>query len=141
MTTWLDDIGQYLEDSTTSIGTFSPTSTQTRDIFIGATPSTTGSFVVLYPYAGMVPDLLLNLSAFHRPRLNVLVVSTAADGGHQKSIDIRTRLTVANIGLPASTAVRNYLSIIPLGEPETLGKDQNGRGQFVTNFQIEYTDV
>lgn len=137
--TWLDDLGQYLEDSTASIGIFSPTSTQTRNIFIQNSPSTGDSYIVLYPYAGLKSGWTMNGDAFQNPRLNVLVTSTAADGGHQKSIDIRTRLDHAHdLRLPTSTYSRVYLLIESLGEPEYLGKDPNGRGQFVQNFQIQY---
>lgn len=140
MTTWLDDLAQYLEDSTDSIGVFSPTSTQTRSIYTLNAPSTDTSHVILYPYAGMSPDWTLYSSGYYCPRLNVLVVSTAADGGLQKSIDIRTRLNhVANVGLPTSTVARLYRHIYPLGDPEWLGKDESGRGQFVINFQVEYS--
>jgi hypothetical protein len=139
MTTWLDELAQYLEDSTASIGVFTPSSTQTRDIFIQNAPSTLGSYVVLYPYAGMKSDWTMNRDTVQKPRLNILVTSTAADGGHQKSIDIRTRLDhVSHTGLPTSTIARYYLLIESLGEPEYLGKDSNGRGQFVQNFQIQY---
>ena len=139
MTTWLDELAQYLEDSTTSIGVFSPSSTQTRDIYIQNAPSVLTSYIVLYPYAGMKSSWTMNRDVIQNPRMNVLVVSTASDGGHQKSIDIRTRLDHVNhTGLPSSTIARTYLLIESLGEPEYLGKDANGRGQFVQNFQIQY---
>ena len=78
-----------------------------------------------------------------KPRLNVMVRSTAADGGHQKSIDIRTRLDhVTALNLPSSTtAVRHYVRIEALNEPEYLGRDEHGRGQFVSNYQIEYINA
>lgn len=142
MATWLEDIAQYLEDSTTSIGIYSPTTTETRTIYLNNMPSTADSFIVLYPYAGMAPDWSHDNDSFRRPRLNVLVVSTAADGGHQKSIDIRKRLDhVHETALPSSTAARHYLLIEGLGEPEYLGKDATGRGQFVTNYQIKYISM
>lgn len=141
MTLWIEDIAQYLEDSTTGIGVFSPTSTQTRTIYCQALPASTASLIVLYPYAGLAPDWTRDRQSFRKPRLNVAVYSTAADGGHQKSIDIRTRLDhVDNLLLPSSTdAARRYIQILALGEPEYLGKDDNGRGYCVTNYQVEYT--
>jgi hypothetical protein len=132
MSTWIDDIAGYIASSTASIGT----------VYIQNMPSTAGSFTIIYPYAGMPSDFTMNSDGFHRPRLNVLVTSTATDGGHQKSIDIKTRLDHAyDLRLPSSSAQRHYLLIQCLGEPEYLGKDVNGRGQFVTNYQVEYQDI
>lgn len=140
MTTWIEDIAQYLEDSTTGIGISSPTSTETRTIYINNLPSTERSLIVLYPYAGMTPDFTHDGVNYRKPRLNVAVRSTAADGGHQKSIDIRTRLDHAHdLILPSSTsAARRYPLIQSLGEPEYYGRDENGRGIFIQNFQVEY---
>jgi hypothetical protein len=142
MTTWIDDLAQYLEDSTTSIGVFSPTSTQTRDIFCNNLPGSTASIIVLYPYAGIAPEYQMNGDNYRKPRLNVMVRSTSADGGHQKSIDIRTRLDhVTAISLPSTAAARHYVKIEALGEPEYLGRDENKRGMFTLNFQVEYINT
>jgi hypothetical protein len=77
----------------------------------------------------------------HRhPRLNIAVHSTAADGGYQKSIDIRTRLDRAHdLALPTSSADVKFHLIKLLGEPEYLGPDEIGRGYCVTNYEVEYT--
>jgi hypothetical protein len=142
MTTWIEDLAQYLEDSTTSIGVFSPTSTQTRDIYCNNLPGSTASLIVLYPYAGIAPEYQMDGGNYRKPRLNVIVRSTSADGGHQKSIDIRTRLDhVTNLGLPTTAIARQYVRIEALNEPEYLGRDEHGRGQFVTNFQVEYINT
>jgi len=142
MTTWIDDLAQYLEDSTTSIGVFSPTSTQTRDIFCNNLPGSTASIIVLYPYAGIAPEYQMNGDNYRKPRLNVMVRSTSADGGHQKCIDIRTRLDhVTATSLPSTAAVRHYVKIEALCEPEYLGRDENKRGMFTLNFQVEYINT
>ena len=143
MTTWIDDIAQHLEDSTTSIGIFSPTSTETRTIYCNNLPGSTASLIVLYPYAGIAPEWMMDQQNIRKPRLNVLVRSTAADGGHQKSIDIRTRLDhVTNSHLTTSTAYsRHFVRIEALNEPEYLGRDEHGRGQFVTNYQVQYINT
>lgn len=139
MTTWIDDLAQYLDDSTTGMGVFTPSSTETRSIFCYNLPASTASVIILYPYAGTSPDHTLDRESFRHPRLNVVVYSTAGDGGHQKSIDIRKRLDHAgDMGLPTSSAARRYTLIKALGEPEYLGKDEVGRGYTVTNYQIEY---
>lgn len=139
MTTWIDDLAQYLDDSTTGIGVFTPTSTETRSIYCYNLPASTASLIILYPYEGMVPDFTHDGVNYRKPRLNVAVRSTAADGGHQKSIDIRTRLDHAHdLALPSSVAARRYTLIESLGEPEYYGRDENGRGIFIQNFQVEY---
>jgi hypothetical protein len=143
MTTWIEDLAQHLEDSTTSIGVFSPTSTETRTIFCNNLPGSTASLVVLYPYAGLAPEYQQDLGNYRKPRLNVAVYSTDADGGHQKGIDIRTRLDrITDLSLPSSTtSVRHYVVIEALGEPEYLGTDEHKRGMFSINFQVEYSNI
>jgi hypothetical protein len=133
-------LAQYLEDSTTSIGVFSPTSTQTRDIYCNQLPGSTASLIILYPYAGFAPDWTMDGINYRHPRLNIAVHSTAADGGYQKSIDIRTRLDHAHdLAFPSSTSpVIRFQLIKALGEPEYLGKDEIGRGYCVTNYDVEY---
>jgi hypothetical protein len=142
MVTWIEDLAQYLEDSTTSIGIFTPTTTEARTIYCNNLPGSTASLIVLYPYAGIAPEYQMDGENFRKPRLNVIVRSTSADGGHQKSIDIRTRLDhVTNLALPTSSVARQYVRIEALNEPEYLGRDEHGRGQFVTNFQVEYINT
>lgn len=134
--TWLDDIAWSLNQSTLSIG-YATTSTASRTIYTQNRPSTTGSYVVLYPYAGMPPGWTQDRTRTANPRLNVLVISTAADGGWQKSKDIISCLDrIVNTKLPPSSAF--YRSIESLDEPGWLGKDENGAGNFVINFQVTY---
>ena len=137
MVTFLDDIAARLTASTLSIG-YATTTVSARTIFIQNRPSTKGTFIVLYPYAGMGPEWTHggNRTAF--PRLNVLVSSTAADGGHQKAMDIISCLdNVTNSKL--SPTSQFYRRITALGEPEWLGKDENANGTFVINFQVTYS--
>jgi hypothetical protein len=64
-------------------------------------------------------------------------VSTANDGGFQKSLDVITCLDkIINTNLSPSSAF--YRSIEALQEPEWLGKDELGYGNFVINFQVIY---
>jgi hypothetical protein len=134
--TWLQDIAWTMNQSTLGIG-FSSTSTSARTIYLQGRPSTTGSFIVLYPYAGRVPEWTHDRKRAARPRLNVLIVSTASDGGYQKSLDVISCLDkIENTKLAPSSA--NYRSIDALQEPEWLGKDENGNGNFVINFQVIY---
>lgn len=141
MTTWIDDLAQYLEDSTTSIGIFTPTSTETRSIFCNNKPGSTASMAVLYPYAGIAPEWRMDRIHIQNPRLNVTVLSTAADNGHQKCMDVKTRLDHAtDLDLPSSTtALRHFYIIEALNEPEYLGRDENNRGMFSINFQVQYS--
>jgi hypothetical protein len=145
MTLWHEYLAQYLEDSTSSIGVFSPTSTETRSIYCNALPVSTAvvqpTVTILYPYAGIAPSWAMDGGVLRHPRLNIAVHSTASDGGYQKSIDIRTRLDHAHdLSFPSSTTpVIRFTLVKSLGEPEYLGKDDVGRGYCVTNFDVEYT--
>jgi hypothetical protein len=133
---WVQDIAWTLNQSPLSIG-FSSTSTAARTIFIQNRPSTGGSCIVLYPYAGRVPEWTNDRKRAARPRLNVLIVSTASDGGLSKSLDVIACLDkIMNTKLAPSSNF--YRSIDALQEPEWLGKDQNGYGNFVINFQVIY---
>ena len=134
--TWLQDIAWTLSQSTLNIG-YATTTASSRSIFIQARPSTVGSFIVLYPYAGRVPEWTHDRKRTARPRLNLLVVSTANDGGYQKSLDVITCLDkIENTSLAPSSVF--YRSIDALQEPEWMGKDENGAGNFVINFQVVY---
>lgn len=141
MTLWIEYIGQYLAASTDSIGVWTATSTASKTIYVNNLPGSTASLIVLYPYAGRVPDWAMNGNVLRYPGLNVHVHSTASDGGLQKSIDIRTRLDHAHdISYPTSTTASIHFKIIKaLGDPEYLGKDEVGRGYCVTNYSVEYT--
>ena len=134
--TWLQDIAWQLNQSTLAIG-FSNTSTAARNIYVQNRPSTGGSCIVLYPYAGRVPEWTNDRKRTARPRLNVLIISTANDGGFSKSLDVITCLDkVVNTKLAPSYV--SYRAIEALQEPEWLGKDENGYGNFVINFQVIY---
>jgi hypothetical protein len=135
---WLQDISWKLNQSTLGIG-YATTSTSGRTIHLLNRPSTTGSFIVLYPYAGMMPSRTMNQHRTANPRLNVLVVSTATDGGLQKAYDIISCLDrITNTTLSTSSNALFYQNIEALQEPEWLGKDENGAGNFVINFQVSY---
>ena len=140
MATFLNDIAVRLEASTLSIGYATTTAGYARTIFLQNLPSTTGSWIVLYPYGGMGPEWThgstsATRAAFHR--VNVLVVSTAADGGHQKSLDIITALD-NTVNAKLSPTSNFYRRIVAEQEPTWLGKDAGGRGQFSINFQVSY---
>lgn len=137
MATWLNDIAMRLNASTLSIG-YATTTSADRTIFIENRPSTKGSWIVLYPYQGMGPEWSHGGDRAAFPRLNVLVISTAADGGHQKGLDIISALDNAYNFWGSYTTTRFYRRIVALGEPEYLGKDENGCGNFVINFQVSY---
>lgn len=136
--TWIQDIAWGLNQSTLSIG-YATTSTAARSIFIQNRPSTSDTCIVLYPYAGLPPDWSQDRKRTQNPRLNVLVVSTATDGGWQKSQDIITCLDrVVNSPTSSSTSGTTFKEIQALQEPEWLGKDEHGNGNFVINFQVSY---
>jgi hypothetical protein len=139
MATFLNDLAVRLEASTLSIGYATTTAGYARSIFLQNLPSTAGSWIVLYPYGGMPPEWTHSTAATRAamPRCNVLVVSTAADGGHQKSLDIVTALD-NTINARLSPTSYFYRSIRVEQEPTWLGKDAGGRGQFSINFQVVY---
>lgn len=137
MATFLNDMAMKLNASTLAIG-YATTTVAARTIFLQNRPSTYGSCIVLYPYAGQGPEWTHGDARAAMPRLNVLVVSTAADGGHQKALDIVTCLDNSYNEWGTYTTTRFYRSIRALAEPEWLGKDETGSGNFVINFQIVY---
>lgn len=137
MATFLDDIAWKLNASTLSIG-YASSSTADRTIFMQNRPSTKTSMIILYPYQGMAPEWSHDDKRAASPRVNILVLSTAADGGHSKALDIVSALDNVYNAWGSYTTTRFYRSIRALGEPEWLGKDDGGLGQFVINFQIVY---
>ena len=137
MATFLDDIAWKLNASTLSIG-YATTSTANRTIFTLNRPSTYGSWIVLSPYGGLGPEWTHSdqkRAAF--PRCNVLVISTAADGGHQKALDIISALDNTYNAAGHYTS-QFYRRIVAEQEPTWLGKDSNGCGNFTINFQVSY---
>lgn len=135
--TWLQDIAWQLHKSPLSIGTATTTSAN-RTIYIQSRPPTTGSCIVLYPYSGLGPGWSNDRKRITNPRLNVLVVSTANDGGFQKAQDIITcldHITNSTLGYSSSAA---YKSVVALQEPMWMGNDENGNGNFTVNFQVVY---
>jgi hypothetical protein len=137
MVTFLNDIAVRLAASTLSIGYATTTAGFDRTIFIQNLPSTAGSWIVLYPYAGMGPEWSHGGTRAAFPRVNVLVVSTVADGGHQKALDIISALDNTKNATLAPTS-QFYRRIVAEQEPTWLGKDAGGRGQFSINFQVSY---
>jgi len=137
MVTFLNDLAVKLEASTLSIGYATTTAGYARSIFLQNLPSTAGSWIVLYPYGGMGPEWTHNGDRAAFPRCNILVTSTAADGGHQKALDIVSALdNIHNSKLSPSSNF--YRSIRVEQEPTYLGKDAGGRDQFSINFQVVY---
>jgi len=137
MATFLNDLAVRLEASTKLIGYATTTAGYARTIFLQNLPSTVGSWIVLYPYGGMGPEWSHGGDRAAFPRCNVLVVSTAADGGHQKALDIVSALD-NTVNTKLSPTSYFYRSIRAEQEPTYLGKDTGGRGQFSINFQVVY---
>lgn len=118
----LDDVAAYLQ--TQGIGTIG------TDIFKGAMPDQPDNCICLYEYAGSPPDLHWN---GEYPGLQVMARNTSYAAGRTKIETIRTKLH----GLTEQTlGTTRYLLIKANQSPESLGRDENNRQEFVINFTI-----
>lgn len=118
----LDDIGQYLQSK--SIGTLGV------DIFLGMMPDQPDNLVALFEYAGSPPDLNWN---GEYPSLQVMVRNTSYPAGRTKIEQVRDVLHGLCEQVINGT---RYLLIKAKQSPESLGRDDNNRCEFVINFDV-----
>jgi len=119
----LDDIALYLE--TQGVGTCG------TDIFAGTMPSQPNNCIVLYEYAGYPRYLVWN---GERPGLQVRVRNTSYSAGRTKIEEVvQTLHGVCEYTAPSGV---RYLLIRAEQSPESLGQDDNGRFEWVVNFDV-----
>lgn len=118
----LDDIANYLQ--TQGIGTVG------TDIFRGLMPDQPDNCIALFEYAGSPPDLHWN---GEYPGLQVRVRNKSYSAGRAKIgavVDVLHGLTEQVLG------TTRYLLIRANQSPESLGRDNNGRNEWVVNFAV-----
>jgi hypothetical protein len=118
----LDDIGQYLQSK--GVGTLG------ADIFLGMIPDQPDNLVALFEYAGNPPDLNWN---GEYPSLQVMVRNTSYPAGRTKIEQVRD--TLHGLCEQVINGTR-YLLIKAKQSPESLGRDDNNRCEFVINFDV-----
>lgn len=118
----LEDIGGYLQAQ--GIGTVG------ADIFLGFLPEAPDSCVALFEYAGSPPDLHWD---GEYPGLQVRVRNKSYATGRAKIEQAKNALH----GLTEQTlGVTRYLLVKAKQSPESMGRDANGRNEWVINFTI-----
>lgn len=118
----LEDIGNYLQAN--GVGTVG------TDIFLGQMPEAPDNCVALFEYAGYSPDLHWD---GERPGLQVRVRNKSYAAGRAKAEQIVQKLHGLAEGMLSGT---RYLLIRAEQSPESLGRDANGRNEWVVNFAI-----
>ncbi|MFI1942060.1 minor capsid protein [Streptomyces purpureus] len=132
----LDSIARYLAER--DIVTYDPDGI-TGDVFLESMPSRPGVAVVLTVYDDRVePDSLLG---YDEPRMQVRVRGDA-DPRTSRRLCARIRSALHGLGpvtLPGG--VELILSVCLQGAPASLGVDENGRHEHVTNFRMEHRSI
>lgn len=131
----LSDIRSWLISSSTGYAQVGP-GLSTHTVYLNKRPASTGNFIVLHQYGGMAPVAIYG-GVIDQPRVQVeLLTAVTSDSGYQTALAIQNRLRyVSNMWIPTSTGDL-FFSIDPLQAPNPLGVDENGRMQWVQNFQI-----
>ena len=136
----LDDLAVWLASTSTGSAQFGPGVSTAMPVYKGKMPASTGNFYVLYQYAGLQPERLLNM-IIDKPRVQVLTLSNSTvDNGYAAALTAGNRLRfITNTYLPSSSAGNFYIEVSPLASPESLGMDETGRMHWYQNFQIQVT--
>ena len=122
----LEDIGQYLQSNAVGIvGT---------DIFYGYLPNSPDDCIVLFEYAGEPSEYAHDGSSVEKPGLQVRVRNVSYSSGRSKIDQIKNVLNLITNRVVGETF---YLSIIANQSPIGLGRDTQGRSEFVINFSIK----
>lgn len=127
--TLLDSLAEYLEQR--GHGARNVT------LFVGNLPASPDSVIVLRDYAGSPPQYKQDsvLPAWEMPRFQMLIRDPGYAGARQKARSVWEALHISN------TLMNGVLLISsrPLQAPFGLGKDENGREQYVANFECRVT--
>jgi len=118
----LEDVGGYLQ--TQGVGTIG------TDIFYGFMPDASDNCITLFEYAGSPPDLHWG---GEYPGLQVRVRNKSYATGRTKIEQVKNALH----GLAETTlGATRYLLVRANQSPQSLGRDANGRTEWVINFTI-----
>lgn len=128
----LDGIARHLD--ALSLVTYDPEGTG-GDTFLDDMPSEPNSAVAITSYqAGAEPDSLL---PYDEPRIQVRTRDTDPTAARTRCRDIYSELHgLGPVDLPDGT--RLILCVALQGGPTAIGKDQNGRAEYVCNFRAEH---
>jgi hypothetical protein len=124
----LDDIASYLaSEGIGVVGT---------DLFKGQIPDSPDNCVAIFEYAGQRPETTHDNATFEHPGLQVRVRNLNYANGRQKIHDVFEVLHgLCNTNLSSTF----YLSIFAIQSPESIGRDENDRVEFVQNFAVTKT--
>jgi hypothetical protein len=134
---YLDDIRSWVISTSSGNGYIGQGSTY--PCYVGKEPASTANMHILYTYAGMAPERIAD-AYIDKPRFQVKTVSAASsDNGYNAALTIQNRLRfVCNRTIPTSSGTQ-FIEIYPLASPESIGADENGRMQWIQNFQVQFT--
>ncbi len=118
----LEDIGNFLQ--TRGVGML------WSDLFWGYMPDQPDNLVALFEYAGQAPDLHWN---GEYPRFQVRVRNKNYTAGRAK---IEQVVSILHGLYEQVLGTTRYLLIRALQSPESLGRDANGRAEWVVNFSV-----
>lgn len=127
MTSWLDDIGEYLE--TAGIGTYE------TDIFCQGFSERVPNCITLLNAPGL-PEITTQRRTYvlSRPELDVRVRNVDDVTADLKAKAIHALLSEVRMKFVGSTY---FKKIRPLQDPYYLETDENGRYIYAVNFQCE----
>jgi hypothetical protein len=100
-------------------------------IFVNTKPATPDNLISVFGYAGQEPERTHDISGNAKPGIQVWVRNTSAG---------TSRTTIENVfncldGITNTTLSGVFFEGISANQsPEPMGKDENGRTEFVVNF-------
>lgn len=118
-----------------NIGTSTNYGALGTSIFIDYMPPTPDNCIGVFGYAGQPPEHMHEPGGIGKPGIQIRVRNTSAATGRALIETIFTELDgIVNQNLLGTY----YLAIWANQSPEPLGKDENGRAEFVQNFTTWY---
>lgn len=123
MTTLVEDIADYLDDQ--GLGTVQ------TDIFYNNMPDTPDNCLAVYAYAGQAPPTTWDAEY---PSIQVKVRNTDSIDAYELAYSVFT--TLHRLTNPSMTSTKDYYYIYATQSPAMMGKDANGRYEFVVNFNV-----
>jgi hypothetical protein len=103
------------------------------NIFVNYKPPTTDNIISVFGYAGQPPERTHDTSGNDHPGIQVWVRNTSAATARTTIESVYNALDgITNTTLSGTF----YLGIFANQSPEMMGRDENGRTEFVVNFTV-----
>jgi hypothetical protein len=121
----IDDVAVYLSENITTLELVKGT-----NLFKGYLPDSPNAAICVYETGGATPDIDIPTAS---PTFQILVRHTDYETGHNLIHEI-AGLLHQKYNLELVDGETYFYSILLLGEPGHLGRDDKGRDEFSVNF-------